>query len=292
MSELEDELFLMTNLYPATTGLPMVIWVGPRYGVPHDVRIKVSQTHGQRMDPGNLAVVALRPQPHVVAGHLSSADLQVVSQWIALNEAAIMDHWNGVTDGAQLGQQLQRLPPNRTQRSASRTTTLHTITSAKRIVDGKFDLGIHFDDGFALADLSPVLAHGSVFEPLRDPERFAEVEVELDGRALFWLDDDGVVIDLSADTLWLMAHPERRHTITWVKPASGCRLDLTFDDKPNEVREIDLSAMLIGAFQPLREWRIFETAEVGPRGHTVLWRIGKDVIEFPADLLWLMARPV
>ena len=27
MSEIEDELFLMTNLYPATTGLPMVIWV-------------------------------------------------------------------------------------------------------------------------------------------------------------------------------------------------------------------------------------------------------------------------
>lgn len=110
MSEIEDELFLMTNLFPATTGLPMVIWVGPRYGVSHDVRIKVMQAHGTRMDPNNLAVVALRPQPHVVAGRLSSGDLAAVTRWIAANEAAILDHWNGVTDGVQLGQQLRRLP--------------------------------------------------------------------------------------------------------------------------------------------------------------------------------------
>jgi uncharacterized protein DUF4160 len=110
MSDAGDELFLMTNLYPRTTGLPMVIWLGPRYGASQDVRIKVSQTHGQRMDPGNLAVVALRPQPHVVAGHLSPADLRAVSQWIALNEAAIMDHWNELIDGTELGQRPQPLP--------------------------------------------------------------------------------------------------------------------------------------------------------------------------------------
>src|SRR5437588_10367927 len=44
-----DELFLMTNLFPATTGLPMVVWVGPSYGAPHDVRVKVMQAHGTRM---------------------------------------------------------------------------------------------------------------------------------------------------------------------------------------------------------------------------------------------------
>jgi len=111
MSEAEDELFLMTNLYPATTGLPMVIWVGPSYGAQHDVRIKVSIAHGQRMDPSNLAVVAVRPTPHLVAGQLSPADLRAVAQWIALNEAAILDHWNGLTDGVQLGRQLQPLSP-------------------------------------------------------------------------------------------------------------------------------------------------------------------------------------
>jgi hypothetical protein len=29
--EAADELFLMTDLFPATTGLPMAIWVGPSY---------------------------------------------------------------------------------------------------------------------------------------------------------------------------------------------------------------------------------------------------------------------
>jgi hypothetical protein len=111
MSEIADELFSMTNLYPASTGLPMVIWVGPSYGVGHDVRIKVMQAHGTRMDPHNLAVVAMRPVPRVVAGQLSSADLQAVSQWLALNEPAVLEHWNGLTDGVQLGRQLRPLSP-------------------------------------------------------------------------------------------------------------------------------------------------------------------------------------
>src|SRR5215470_6322095 len=71
-----DELFCMTNLYPRNTGLPMVIWVGPRYGAQHAARIKVMQTHGTQMDPENLAVVGLQPSPHLVAGELSTADLR------------------------------------------------------------------------------------------------------------------------------------------------------------------------------------------------------------------------
>jgi len=109
MSEAED-LLLMTNLYPVSTGLPMVIWVGPSYGAAHDMRIRVMQVHGSRMDPHNLAVVVLRPTPRVVAGQLSAADLRAIAQWAALNEHAILDHWNGLTDGVQLGQQLRRLP--------------------------------------------------------------------------------------------------------------------------------------------------------------------------------------
>jgi hypothetical protein len=106
-----DELFLMTNLYPASTGLPMMIWVGPSYGARHDVRITVSMAHGPRMDPGNLATVAVRPVQRVIAGQLSVADFQRVVLWLALNETAIIDHWNGLTDGVQLGQQLRPLPP-------------------------------------------------------------------------------------------------------------------------------------------------------------------------------------
>ena len=85
-------------------------WVGPSYGARHDVRIRVMMAHGTRMDPGKLAVVAVRPTPHLVAGQLSAADLRAVSQWIALNEAAILEHWDGLIDGAQLVHRLQPLP--------------------------------------------------------------------------------------------------------------------------------------------------------------------------------------
>jgi hypothetical protein len=111
VSQAAEELFLMTNLYPVSTGLPMVVWVGPSYGARHDVRIKVAMTHGTRMDPSNLAVVAVRPVPRVIAGQLSAADFQRVVLWIAKNEAAILDHWNGLTDGVQLARQLRPLPP-------------------------------------------------------------------------------------------------------------------------------------------------------------------------------------
>ncbi len=89
---MSDDLDLMTNLSPRTTGLPMVIWVGPRYGAWHDVRLKAMQHHGNRMDPGDLAVVALRPNVHVVAGQLSAADLDEIRRWVDLNWDAILAH--------------------------------------------------------------------------------------------------------------------------------------------------------------------------------------------------------
>jgi hypothetical protein len=83
-----DDLDLMTNLYPRTTGLPMVVWVGPSYGAGHSARVKVMQRHGQQMDPSDLAVVALQPQPHVVAGRLSAADLQLIAQSICASSSS------------------------------------------------------------------------------------------------------------------------------------------------------------------------------------------------------------
>lgn len=92
----EDDFFLMANLRPAETGLPMVVWVSERGNARHDLRIKacpvlrhgVSQTHGSRIDPANhapcsdtgTATVAVRPTARLIAGQLSSADLQAVSR--------------------------------------------------------------------------------------------------------------------------------------------------------------------------------------------------------------------
>ena len=107
----DDTLFEMANLFPTDTGLPMVIWASERGHARHDVRIKVNQSHGTRMLPGNLATVAVRPAPRLVAGQLSVADLQAVSRWIALNEAALVDYWEYRISTVELVGRLQKLAP-------------------------------------------------------------------------------------------------------------------------------------------------------------------------------------
>ena len=73
-----DELFLMTNLFPATTGLPMVVWVGPSYGAPHDVRVKVMQAHGTLIVLSSVA--AERPRRSNFVYGASKAGLDAFAQ--------------------------------------------------------------------------------------------------------------------------------------------------------------------------------------------------------------------
>lgn len=98
---LEDEPeapFEMTNLRPKTTGLPMTVWISSRGRAQHDVRVKVSMSHGNTLDPDNLAVMSVRPQPALRHGDLNSDDVDKVARWIALNEAVLVDIWNGDAD--------------------------------------------------------------------------------------------------------------------------------------------------------------------------------------------------
>ena len=90
-----DDLYLMANLPPRLTGLPMVIWLSERDRARHDARIKVSRTHGIRIDPTNAVTVAVRPAPRLATGDLSRADLRVVAEWIELNRDVILDYWHG-----------------------------------------------------------------------------------------------------------------------------------------------------------------------------------------------------
>lgn len=106
----EDEGFLMTNLYPRRTGLPMTVWVGPRAGARHDVRINVSTSPGERIDLQTAAVVGVRPEPHLVHGHLSRSDLEQVATWIKLNEDMLLRHRTGEYDGMDVAENMKRLP--------------------------------------------------------------------------------------------------------------------------------------------------------------------------------------
>jgi hypothetical protein len=104
------DLFDMANLFPATTGLPMTVWVSPRGNARHDVRIKVNMAHGNRMSPADTAVVGVRPTPHVIAGQLSPDDQRAVFEWVRLNTTALVAYWDGQVDTMQLGQQLRPFP--------------------------------------------------------------------------------------------------------------------------------------------------------------------------------------
>ena len=67
-AENDEDFFEMVNIYPADSGLPMVVWASERGRARHDIRVKVNQSHGTRMLPGNLATVAVRPGQQIKAG--------------------------------------------------------------------------------------------------------------------------------------------------------------------------------------------------------------------------------
>lgn len=110
VSENDDfDLYEMANLYPAETGLPMTVWVSPRGHARHDVRIKVNMVHGKRMTPSTVAVLGIRPMPYVFSGHLSQSDQQAVFRWIRLNEAVLIDYWDGTIGTVDLAHRLRPL---------------------------------------------------------------------------------------------------------------------------------------------------------------------------------------
>lgn len=94
----QDAPYEMANLFPDSTGLPMTIWVSARGFAQHDVRIKANQQNGRRMDPGNTAVVAVRPEPSLVHGALTSAQQAKLFEWVTKNEDALIALWEGEID--------------------------------------------------------------------------------------------------------------------------------------------------------------------------------------------------
>jgi hypothetical protein len=104
----QDDLYAMASLFPRTTGLPMTVWVSPRGRARHAARIKVSLSP-DRMDIGHTAVVGIRSSPRLIQGTLVPADLDLVSQWIRVNEDVLMDFWNETIDSTELASRLKKI---------------------------------------------------------------------------------------------------------------------------------------------------------------------------------------
>jgi hypothetical protein len=90
--ELED-LFLMSNLSPKRTGLPFVVWISPKGGARHDVRVKVSP--GPKAKPGEFLTVTVRPTIEVLEGEIPPDQLRLLRKWIELNRETLVKFWDG-----------------------------------------------------------------------------------------------------------------------------------------------------------------------------------------------------
>lgn len=89
-----EDFFEIANRSPKRTGLPFVVWISPKAGAPHDVRVKISR--GPKVHPSELISVAIRPDVHVVGrGDLSAQDLALLKRWIDLNRDVIVKDWDG-----------------------------------------------------------------------------------------------------------------------------------------------------------------------------------------------------
>lgn len=89
-----DGLFEMANLPPKRTGLPFVVWISPKAGAPHDVRVKVSK--GPKVHPSELISVAIRPDVHEVGSKkMNTHDLALLKKWIEANQDVIVKYWDG-----------------------------------------------------------------------------------------------------------------------------------------------------------------------------------------------------
>jgi hypothetical protein len=90
----ETDLFEMANLPPKRTGLPFVVWISPKAGSKHDVRVKVSK--GPKVHASDLVSVAIRPDIAVVeGGKMSSHDLALLKKWVEANYDVILKYWDG-----------------------------------------------------------------------------------------------------------------------------------------------------------------------------------------------------
>jgi hypothetical protein len=94
LEEESEGLFEMANLSPKRTGLPFVVWISPKAGALHDVRVKISK--GPKVHPADLISVAVRPEVHVSGdSDIRAHDLALLQEWIEVNYDVILKYWDG-----------------------------------------------------------------------------------------------------------------------------------------------------------------------------------------------------
>jgi hypothetical protein len=110
----KTDVFTMAGLRRRSTGLRNNVWIGPRGRARRAAHILVQTDRRWQLEIDHLAAVSVEDDPpRLLEGALDDADLAQVRRWIVLNRAAILDHWHGRTDGADLARVLRPLPAGR-----------------------------------------------------------------------------------------------------------------------------------------------------------------------------------
>jgi hypothetical protein len=73
------------------------------------VRVKVAKAPGDRMEPTDVATIAVRPQPHIIHGQLSAEIERAVLAWTTAKAQALAPYWDGRLDTIELGARLVRV---------------------------------------------------------------------------------------------------------------------------------------------------------------------------------------
>lgn len=95
------------------------------------------------------------------------------------------------------------------QQSEDQSITRHIIRWVKPLDANRLQIFFDDDQNGPIIDLASFLTQGGVFEPLRDPKIFQQVQIGPHGRTLIWKvgESEDEVVDLNAGVLWPMAHP-------------------------------------------------------------------------------------
>ena len=92
-------LFEMANVRKNRTGLPMIIWISPKYAN-HGARIKVQKTYGNNVDFGNTFSLTVEDNPRVFGntGEIKQSDIELAKEFVKLNKQALLDYWTGAEE--------------------------------------------------------------------------------------------------------------------------------------------------------------------------------------------------
>ena len=154
-----------------------------------------------------------------------------------------------------------------------------------------YTLWLRFDDGVkGEADLSDMIYDD--FEVLKDREVFEQVMIRDEGDTVGWSDGVGIfgnelyskITGLTMDEMYpdLAKQRSKQLSVVEVEPREGYSIWLRFNDGVEG--EVDLSDMIYGVFEVLKDREVFEQVHVLRRGRVVGWSNDLDMC---ADALYM-----